>query len=349
MSSKKFVLILIIFLTIYLLFLYEIKSSSVNVTAIKPGICGNNIKEINEECDGPDLDRQTCVSLGYSGGTLSCNSNCTFKTSQCTTQPPAGGGGGGGSGPANQFGSFVLSGRAQPNSNVTLMSDGQIRADIKTNADGRFEFTLVNLSPGMYIFTLYAEDSSGRRTTLHSVPVIITAGAEVKVSSIFLAPTIDVDKTVVKKGDTLRIFGQTAPKSDVLIVVSSEEEKYFQIKAEDDGSYLYAFNTVDLEYGNHLTKSKAVLANQLISPFSRVISFDVSTATSKVKQIASKCPQKGDLNSDCKVNLIDFSIAAYWYKKKLGQEFLKTEANDLNGDGKVDLVDFSILAYYYTG
>jgi len=58
---------------------------------------------------------------------------------------------------------------------------------------------------------------------------------------------------------------------------------------------------------------------------------------------------KGDLNDDNRVNLIDFSIAAYWYYRPFNQDFRLKEAERLNGDGKIDLVDFSIMAYYWTG
>ena len=62
-----------------------------------------------------------------------------------------------------------------------------------------------------------------------------------------------------------------------------------------------------------------------------------------------KCPAKGDLNGDCRVNLVDFSIASYWYKGILSDAFKKIEISKLNGDGKINLVDFSIMAYYWTG
>jgi hypothetical protein len=51
-----------------------------------------------------------------------------------------------------------------------------------------------------------------------------------------------------------------------------------------------------------------------------------------------------DLNSDCKVNLVDFSILKYWNKKKNPPVRV-----DLNKDRKIDIVDFSIMAYYWTG
>lgn len=46
--------------------------------------CGNGIKESGEECDGSDLGGATCVSLGFTGGTLACDANCRFDLSACT-------------------------------------------------------------------------------------------------------------------------------------------------------------------------------------------------------------------------------------------------------------------------
>ena len=51
-----------------------------------------------------------------------------------------------------------------------------------------------------------------------------------------------------------------------------------------------------------------------------------------------------DVSCDGKVNLIDFSITAYWYKRTDVPDNV-----DLNNDGKVDLIDFSIMAYHWTG
>jgi len=48
--------------------------------------CGNNIREGSEACDGTDLAGQTCISRGFTGGTLACSSNCmSFDTSGCTS------------------------------------------------------------------------------------------------------------------------------------------------------------------------------------------------------------------------------------------------------------------------
>ena len=45
--------------------------------------CPNNSVHPDEECDGDDLADQSCLGLGFTGGVLACNQDCTFDTSQC--------------------------------------------------------------------------------------------------------------------------------------------------------------------------------------------------------------------------------------------------------------------------
>lgn len=54
-----------------------------------PAICGNDIQESAEQCDGIDLNEQSCVSLNLGQGTLSCNASCLFNTASCTNPQPA--------------------------------------------------------------------------------------------------------------------------------------------------------------------------------------------------------------------------------------------------------------------
>ena len=47
--------------------------------------CGDDTAGCGEECDGDDLRNQSCASLGFTGGSLSCDSqSCSFDLSQCT-------------------------------------------------------------------------------------------------------------------------------------------------------------------------------------------------------------------------------------------------------------------------
>lgn len=68
--------------------------NSLTITASVPG-CGDTIIQLGEECDGSNLNSNTCQTRGFSTGTLSCDSSCFFNTSQCANESSGGGGGGG--------------------------------------------------------------------------------------------------------------------------------------------------------------------------------------------------------------------------------------------------------------
>jgi len=261
--------------------------------------------------------------------------------------PPSGGGGGGGGGgaPPPPPTMVIFEGRAYPLSRVTILKDGQIAITTIAGPDAIFNVSLSGLSSGNYIFSVYGEDTVLRRSSLFSFPIFITQGAITKISGIFLSPTIDVDKSEVKRGDNIAIFGASVPDSEITISVNSDEEIFVKIDADKDGIFLYNLDTSFLKMEQHLTRSKSAY-NGEISPFSKTVSFVIGT-----KNIgkASREFLKGDLNDDGRVNLIDFSIAAFWYKRPISAEFAIKEAERLNGDGKIDLVDFSIMAFFWTG
>lgn len=57
-------------------------------TSVEVSVCGNDVVEHDESCDGDDLAGESCSSLGFQIGTLECNANCTFNTSACSTEAP---------------------------------------------------------------------------------------------------------------------------------------------------------------------------------------------------------------------------------------------------------------------
>ena len=50
--------------------------------------CGNGQLEAGEACDGYNLNNESCASLTEGNGTLSCNAQCAFDLSQCSSQNP---------------------------------------------------------------------------------------------------------------------------------------------------------------------------------------------------------------------------------------------------------------------
>jgi hypothetical protein len=259
--------------------------------------------------------------------------------------PPSGGGGGGGGPTPTPVTGADFSGRAYPQSDVILLKDGQIAVTTIAGPDGKFKASLSNIQAGSYTFGLYAEDSAGVRSSIFAFPISVTSGTIATVTGIFIAPTISVDKEVVKHGNDVVIFGESAPGAEMTIQVNSTPIYVKTDSDATDGGYIYTFNTGLIENGPHTTKSKATLGGT-VSSFSLAVGFEVNdTGEGGDKWIC----RKADLNCDTKVNLIDFSIAAFWYKRPLDAQFIPIEIERLNGDGKVDLIDFSIMAYYWTG
>jgi hypothetical protein len=59
----------------------------------EPPRCGDGvINQPGELCDGADLGGNTCVDVGFLGGTLACQSDCTFDASGCVGTPFCGDG-----------------------------------------------------------------------------------------------------------------------------------------------------------------------------------------------------------------------------------------------------------------
>lgn len=57
-------------------------------TQIKISVCGNGIVEGGEDCEGLDLNGQSCVSLGFASGDLFCDLACSFDTYSCVLPTP---------------------------------------------------------------------------------------------------------------------------------------------------------------------------------------------------------------------------------------------------------------------
>lgn len=325
-------------------------SSTVSIHALVEG-CGDVQIEFGEDCDDTNLNGKTCSTQGFGSGTLSCTSSCLFNTSQCVAPTvPGGGGGGGGSAPASsnvKGAQVVLQGRAYPKSTITILKDAQVVATSIADDDARFQVLIGGLSSGSYIFSVYSEDKKGVRSSLLTFPAVVTKNVLTKFDNIFIAPTIGTDKSEVKKGDPLVIFGQSTPSSEITLEINSDNQIFIKTPSDKTGAYLHTLDTSVLELGLHEARSRASFASA-ISSHSVTAEFEVGTKNIFVAT-PTTCPIKADFNKDCRVNLVDFSVAAFWYNRPLDASFVTREKERVNGDGKINLVDFSIMAYYWTG
>lgn len=50
--------------------------------------CGDGKRKGNEACEGTDLNQQSCLTLGYVSGDLTCKDDCTLDKSLCEGLPP---------------------------------------------------------------------------------------------------------------------------------------------------------------------------------------------------------------------------------------------------------------------
>ena len=273
--------------------------------------------------------------------------NPLVPPTQPPTNPPSGGGGGGGGGsnpPTGPTAQVTFQGIAYPGSMVTLLRDGQTIVRLPAGPDAIFNISVSNLSGGIYTFGVFAEDSRGVRSITHTFSESITSGVATIISGIFLPPTISVDKAQVRYGDPLTILGESAPDSKITVLVNSTNELTKTATTDSHGLWKYVLDTLEVEKGNHSTMVRANKAN-VLSVFSDRVGFIVGDQN-VLNDFSAKC-RIADVNCDEHVNIVDFSILAYWYKRILSMDAAKTV--DLNHDGKVDLVDFSIMAYHWTG
>ena len=273
-------------------------------------------------------------------------------SSEASATPAASGGGGGGGGgilgflPGAGLGggytsaNVLLSGRAYPNSMVTVLKDAQVVASTEAGADGTFSASVKISTAGNYIFSVYGEDTRGVRSSLFTFPISITSSVVTGINDIFIAPTLSADKSEVKQGDPITFFGQTFPGSQITILINSSIEEFAQTKADKNGIYQYSFNTAPLEIGAHSAKGSAATSSE-VSSYGSSVAFSVGTQNVAAKPLSAL---RGDLNGDGKVNLVDFSILDYWYHRANPPAKVL-----IDGTKAVDLTDFSIMAFYWTG
>jgi hypothetical protein len=266
----------------------------------------------------------------------------TSAAPQSSSNPTSGGGGGGGPSPyipsptASTL-SVNISGIAYPSSKINVLLDNALASTVTASKDASFSFS-IDTTVGVHNFGIYTTDANGRRSSIFTFTLSLNSGTVASVSGIFLAPIIDIDKSEIKKGDTLSITGQTAPSSTVTIYIHSEDEIEKDVVSNGTGKYSYALDTNLLELGDHTVKSTASFSENLVSPDSQLISFKVGRKT------VGKYVE-GDTTKDGKVNMVDFSVLLYHWNKGTNEDLA---ASDFNHDGKVNMVDLSVMLYHWT-
>jgi hypothetical protein len=201
-----------------------------------------------------------------------------------------------------------------------------------------------DLPRGVYTFGVWSKDSDGRNSVTNSTTFFLEEGTQTTISDIFLTPTIALGKVSVVAGESLEVFGQSAPGSTIdvwLYPASLSDPKEAQaVKAQatvsDAGRWVAYLDTDGAAAGNYKVKARASREQTGQSDFSQ--SLDCANGGAAV---TGECTG-ADLNHDGRVNLTDFSILLYYWGTN-------NACADQNHDGTVNLTDFSIMMFYWTG
>ena len=235
--------------------------------------------------------------------------------------------------------SVRFSGNAYPNATVTLLKNGEYATSVLADNKGLFDITLEEKYSSTTLYSLEATDITGEKSILINYPLVVTAGYLTYISGISFPPTIILDK--IQANSFITVAGYASPKKELQIIIADQQneknEKTFTLTTPDDGHYDITLPLSGLPLGNYAASIKYGDSDKT----SELIRFIIGDTDESSVDATLNIP--GDFNSDGEINLSDFSIMAFWYKKPNPPSYV-----DINHDGIVDLTDFSILAYYWT-
>lgn len=279
-------------------------------------------------------------SYGSTGAyATSTSATTTFNISGVVPGAPDDEGGGGT--PVVLPTEVSFTGYAYPGAVVTLLKNGQIERTVTVGTNSLFSILLNTISAGTYTFSLSAKDVYQTTSDSLSYTVYVAPELRTELSGIVFSPTVNMSDTEVEVGEQVIIFGQAMQNSSVLFDISGVGTS--SVTSTSGGLYQYVLDTTGYSAGQYTIRTKVKNA-----------SGESAYTSGHVLTVGSTTPEVipfliADVNYDDKVDIVDFSLAAYWYKRTLSAAFLETEAERLNGDGIVDLRDFSLMAYHWTG
>jgi len=234
-----------------------------------------------------------------------------------------------------------FSGQAYPFATVYILKEGTEVVSVLADSLGSFSATLEESYNANILYSLYAKDVAGNRSLLINYPIVVYMGYLTHLSGIRFAPTINTDKAEVKVGDFLTVSGYALPKTVLQITIEGQQnnqKKVFSLTSHENGFYTINIPLGDTPKGNYIVQAKYVDDTRV----SKSVQFIIGEVNILNVDAIASIP--GDCNKDKIINLVDFSVLAFWYGKKNPPVCV-----DTNRDKIINLVDFSILAFYWTG
>lgn len=245
----------------------------------------------------------------------------------------------GGGGGDYSFGTNInFSGWAYPGASVFIWKDGKIIKTTIADSMGAFSADIDEKYSESTMYTLYAIDKDGRKSTLLNYPIAIKNGYYTQIRNIRFAPTVSLDKISVKFGDSITVTGYALPENIVDISLEGPANNIFQDVTSFDGTYKFNYSLLGYPKGEYVLS----ISYKDDKRSSKLVRFTIGDVNIYTIESINNIP--GDCNADQIINLIDFSVLAFWYGKPNPPRCV-----DTNNDDIINLVDFSILAFYWTG
>jgi len=225
-------------------------------------VCGDNIIQGTEKCDGADLDGSTCQDLGFVNGTLGCLGDCRdWDVSQCNwagENPP-------GNSTGNQTPAeatiTILSPENNNKTNVTEVNvTYQITGDLSNYLEtklylyddsGNVSMTNVTIDPGEGIFSFTFKNVGAGALNINATLVNITN------------KTVDTDKIKIYNGWTYITCTGSLPADAIMYIDGLPRQNclsanpygikkgFHKIVLHKDGYENYTENNTHLIYGLH--------------------------------------------------------------------------------------------------
>ncbi|MFA5854196.1 MAG: dockerin type I domain-containing protein [Patescibacteria group bacterium] len=232
--------------------------------------------------------------------------------------------------PAQTILRFV--GRAYPGARLALNGKNEktnlvLSEAVVSSADGSFQLEYAGPFEEIASYEVSVTDKQGQVSP--SIP--FTDEVELNAVTeriIFPAPTINLSRASILRGNQILVFGYGTPGYHVEVVI--DDEAFQKVIVEEDGTYKLLLPTLQLEYGKHAIRTRQVAADGVKS----------GDSVPKTLNVSRVLNARTDLNEDTKVDIADWSI--FLYRWRSADESLRALL-DMNSDGEVDVSDFSIF------
>lgn len=295
--------------------------------------CGDGILQTlyQEECDDGNNDNADF-----------CSAICKIEPAGSGGGGSSGGGGGGRGGQSRELGDTVvnITGRAYPSRTINFILDSENVGTVQSNSSGAFEFA-TEASPGTATLGIWANDVSGIRSVTLNNTFDVTQGAVTNLNDLILPPTLKLSQANVSSNQSITLSGQAVPNATINIYPDRNvTTPVATAQSAANGTWSTQY-TVRLANGEHTLRARSVTGTPPLtsqSGFSSTVQIFVG--------VGGATSGPSDLNTDGKVNLIDFSILIFWWNTNGGDSDPKA---DINGNGRVSLEDFSILLFNWSG